>query len=126
MKLSDILDSRPATATPADPAGGAWDQMKAQNVRYLVVVHQGKVVGVLSRGDLGGPSGGAHRRMGRRVGNLMQKKVVTAKPSTSIRKAARLMRKNGIGCLPVLKAGKLVGVVTAGEMLKLLEKLLGK
>jgi CBS domain-containing protein len=123
MKLSDILDSKPAIAAPADAAGSAWEHMKTQDVRYLVVVHAGKVVGVVSRSDLGGPSGGAHRRMGRRVGDLMQKDVVTAKPSTSVRKAARLMRKHGIGCLPVLKAGKLVGVVTGGEMLRLLEKL---
>jgi len=126
MKLSDILDSKAAIAAPADAAGSAWEHMKTQDVRYLVVVQAGKVVGILSRGDLGGPSGGAHRRMGRRVADLMQKNVVTAKPSTSVRKAARIMRKHGIGCLPVLKGGKLVGIVTEGEMLRLLEKLVEK
>jgi CBS-domain-containing membrane protein len=100
--------------------------MKAAGAAYLVVIHDGEIVGVVSRSDLGGPSGGAHRRMGRRIGDLMQRKVAIVKPGTSVRRAAKLMRRQGLGCLPVQKGDKLVGVVTEAELLRVLERLLAK
>lgn len=44
--------------------------------------------------------------------DIMTADVTTASPSTSISKAAALMRDGDMGSIPVVEAGKLVGIVT--------------
>ncbi len=123
MKVRDLINhTPPPTASPEESAGRAWERMHELKVDHLVVVHEGDVVGVVSRHDLGGPSGGSHRRMGRTVGNLMHGDLVTVTPETSVRRAVSLMRHHGVGCLPVLRNGKLVGLVSVGQLLELLEQ----
>jgi CBS domain-containing protein len=122
VKLREILDDSPVTASPDESAGAAWERMRSQDTAHLVVIKDDRVVGLVSRHDLGGPAGGAHRRMGRRVADLMQRDVVTATPETSVRRASMLMRRHGIGCLPVVARDRLVGVVEVSRLLVLLEK----
>ncbi|HEY8086735.1 MAG TPA: CBS domain-containing protein, partial [Polyangiaceae bacterium] len=88
MKLREILHGEPPTASPDESAAGAWDRMRALEVDHLVVLKGGELVGVLSRHDLTGPAGGTHRRMGRRVADLMRPDVVKASPATDVRRAA--------------------------------------
>lgn len=122
MKVREIFDERPVTASPDESAGVAWERMRSEGVAHLVVLKDGRVLGLVSRHDLGGPAGGAHRRMGRRVADLMRRDVVTATPETSIQRASMLMRKHGIGCLPVVVRDRLVGVLEVTQLLSLLEK----
>jgi CBS domain-containing protein len=119
------MNPRPVTASPDEAAGSAWERMHALRTDHLVVMREGQVVGVVSRHDLGGPAGGTHRRMGRRIGDLMHGDVVVVSPAASVRRAAMLMRKHAIGCLPVVERDRLVGIVTVGQLLALLEKELG-
>jgi CBS domain-containing protein len=125
VKVRDILDEHPVTASPDESAGVAWERMRSEEVAHLLVLKDGHVVGIVSRHDLGGPMGGAHRRMGRRVADLMRRDVVTATPETSVRRASMLMRKHAVGCLPVMVRNRLVGVIEVAQLLALLEKKLG-
>jgi acetoin utilization protein AcuB len=105
-----------------DSAASAWDRMQRSGADHLVVLDAKQcVVGTVSRDDLGGPSGGSHRRMGRTVGQLMHRELVTVTPRTSVRRAAALMRQRRTGCLPVVRGQKLVGLITVGTLLSLLE-----
>lgn len=124
LKLSDILDAHPLTASPHESAGAAWERLKATDADHLIVLRDGKIVGVLSRHDLDGPAGGTRRRMGRRVGDLMRRHVVTATPGTSVRGGSMRMRRRGVGCLPIVVGGRLVGVVTTSRLLAVLERVL--
>jgi CBS domain-containing protein len=78
------------------------------------VVDGDRVAGVISTTDLS--SAGAAERHARTVRELMTSEVVSANPTTSVHKAAELMRENSIGSLPVLDNGKLVGIVTAEDL----------
>jgi CBS domain-containing protein len=49
---------------------------------------------------------------------------VTATPATSVRGGSMRMRHRGVGCLPIVSRGRLVGVVTVSRLLTLLEKVL--
>ena len=60
--------------------------------------------------------------MGRTVGDLMQSDPAVATPTTTIARAAALMRKRKVGCLPIVERGKLVGLVTTYEMLGVLAR----
>lgn len=122
MKVREILDSKPLVAEPEEWAASAWERMQLAGADHVVVLHDGQLAGILSLSDLRGPSGGARRRMGRRVADLMRRDVVRATSAMDVRTASRLMRRHRIGCLPVVERGRLVGIVTASRLLSLLEQ----
>jgi CBS domain-containing protein len=122
VKVTEVLEREPLVATMTDSAASAWDRMQRSGADHLVVLDaKQRVVGTVSRDDRGGPAGGRHRRMGRTVGQLMHREPVTVTPGTSVRRAAALMRERHTGCLPVMRGQKLVGLVTVGTLLSLLE-----
>jgi CBS domain-containing protein len=52
-----------------------------------------------------------------RVGDIMTKKVITIKSTASLEEAARLMSSHNINRLPVVERGKLVGIITRGDII---------
>ena len=50
----------------------------------------------------------------------MTRQVVTVPPTTPIRRAANVMRDHAIGCLVVVKGGRIVGIVTVADLLDLM------
>jgi acetoin utilization protein AcuB len=59
------------------------------------------------------------------VANIMTRKVITATPDVSIERAARMIREHKIGSLPVLKDDKLVGMITASDLMEVFLTALG-
>ena len=116
MRLKDIMTDRVITIGPDVPADAAWSRMQRDRIRHLVVVEGRRLVGVVSERDLGGPRGDDVRR-GRHVRDLMARKIASARPDTTLREAANLMRGRMIGSLPVLRSGRIVGIVTATDVL---------
>jgi CBS domain-containing protein/ribosome-associated translation inhibitor RaiA len=117
MRLDDFMTDEVVTIAPGEPASRAWTRMRNRRIRHLVVMDErGRIVGVLSERDLDG-SDGSQRRRGKTVRDLMSRQVVSAKPSTPLRRAASLMRAGPIGSLPVVDDGRLVGIVTATDVL---------
>jgi CBS domain-containing protein len=90
--------------------------MHAEGVRHAVVVRGRTIVGVVTDRDLGGLHGG-RARVGRVVADLMQPSPVTASPRTTVGEAVAIVRARRIGCLPVVEAGRLVGIVTRADLL---------
>jgi len=117
MKLGDIMSKPVFTIAPHEAADTAWKRMRENHVKHLVVMRGDDAVGVISMHDVSGPQGGGHRRMGRCVADLMSKDVVTALPTTTLKRAALLMRDRAVGCLPVAQRGRIVGIVTIGDLL---------
>jgi len=122
MKLREVMGPSVPVASPDESATAAWERMQATKVDCLVVTRDDTILGTLSWHDLSGPSGGAHRRMGRRVGELMSRDVVTAGPGMSVARAAASMRRNRVDCLPIVDRHKLVGLVTTADMLGVLAR----
>jgi acetoin utilization protein AcuB len=58
------------------------------------------------------------------VWEVMAEEVVTVTPRTSLAQAAHMLAGRKIGCLPVLDAGRLVGIVTETDMLQAFAALL--
>ncbi|TAE52540.1 MAG: CBS domain-containing protein [Bacteroidetes bacterium] len=58
------------------------------------------------------------------VKDVMKPNPITVEPEDSIVKAIEIMRSNQIGCLPVLKNGKLVGMITEAEFLNITSTLI--
>jgi len=100
------------------------DMMDWQNIRFTPVEDkEGKLIGLLSiRMIL------RHFRQKKKtkkfVKDIMVKEPVTIAPEKSVIDAMELMKENKVGCLPVIKNNKLVGVVTEGDFLNLTSTIL--
>lgn len=117
MRLQEIMSTDVVTIGPDETASTAWSLMNRKRIRHLLVTEDGRLVGVISDRDLGGAGGGALRR-GKTVRDLMTTRTASAKPTTTLRQAANLMRGRLIGSLPVLENGRIVGIVTATDVLE--------
>lgn len=117
LELRELM-STPVLALAADqPAGDAFALMRSERVRHAVAMRGKKIVGVVSDSDLGGPNGG-RARAGHTVADLMQSAVVVGKPRMGIEQALALFTDREIGCLPIVDRGRLVGIVTRGDLLR--------
>lgn len=118
MRLQDIMNKKVERVSPKTSADRAWDKMQMREIHHLVVMENGRVIGVVSQRDLGGRRGASVRR-GRTVADLMTPHAVTAKSDATVKRAANLMRGHIIGCLPVVDEGKLKGIITVADLLDL-------
>ncbi|MFN8177816.1 MAG: CBS domain-containing protein [bacterium] len=112
----------------------AKDIMEWAHVRHVPVVNvKGEVVGMLSHRDLLAVSMSS---IGSRITDLDRKQhlwsvplqtvmrapVTTIGPEASVQQAASIMRSRKIGCLPVVEGGKLVGILTDHDLLRVVEE----
>ena len=120
MRVAEIMSTPVRVIAGDELASLAWAQMRLHRSHHLVVTQRdGRVVGVISAGDLGGPQGAAVR-VGRRVADLMTEPVMVVEPEMTVREAANLMRGRQIACLPVVEGESLKGIVTALDLLELI------
>lgn len=113
MRMNEIM-SAPVACIDASASGSeARNEMRVQNTHHLVVKDGRDIVGVISSRDLTGTKD-------QPVAELMSAEVVTADPTTTVKKAANLLRGRTIGCLPIVDKGRLVGIVTITDLLELL------
>jgi len=55
-----------------------------------------------------------------KVKDVMNPKIVFCKPDDTVREAAKILKENNISGVPVLKGDELVGIISEGDLLKLL------
>ncbi|MBI2895746.1 MAG: CBS domain-containing protein [Deltaproteobacteria bacterium] len=104
------------TVAPATAAQEAQRVADVCRIRHLLVVEEGELRGVLCTCDL------RHTSPDAPVSERMSTPPVTVARSAPAALAAGLMRHHGIGCLPVLDEGRLVGVITRRDVGDLLAK----
>jgi CBS domain-containing protein len=115
------------TVRPEDVVRLAASLMHWRHIRHVPVENDdGKLVGVVSHRDLL-----EHFALGKRVEgtecvvrDIMKKDLITVTPETPTLQALRLMRDKNIGCLPVVRDGRLIGLITAYDFLTVSAKLL--
>ena len=115
------------TVRPEDILDLAASLMHWRHVRHVPVEDdEGRLIGIVSHRDLiellaTGKAGSSAPVL---VSDLMKTDLVTITPDTSTLDALELMRERDIGCLPVVKDERLVGLVTAHDFLTVSSKLL--
>ena len=109
------------TVRPDDLVDLAASVMDWQHVRHVPVEDdEGRLVGLLSHRDLLRLLSRRGARAGEEsvaVRDIMKQNPVTVGPQTPTLEAIELMRARGVGCLPVVEGGALVGIVTAHDFL---------
>ena len=128
LTVSDIMMKNPVTLECGDILDVADDIMTLGRIRHLPILERGRVAGVLSQRDLFHSAlvkllGFKHREQKDlmrtvRVRDVMSYPVITIAPDAPVKQAARLMMEKKIGCLPVVRGEKFVGVVTETDILR--------
>ncbi len=114
------------TVRPEDVLDLAASLMHWRHVRHVPVEDDaGHLIGIVSHRDLIEllASGRFATNVPVIIRDIMKTDLVTIAPETPTLDALRLMRERGIGCLPVVKDGRLVGIVTAHDFLTVSAKL---
>ena len=100
------------------PAIEAMNRMDKHGFRHMAVVDDGRLVGVISRGDMIADNVG--RRESLLVEDVMGEGAVhTVAPGESLAAAAGLMLAQGVGCLPVLgPGGNVIQILTRTDVIE--------
>ncbi len=127
-KVKDIMSSSVTTAPPDMAIGAAAKTMISSGFRRLPVVADSYVCGIITATDimryLG--NGEAFRKLvtghvdealSAPISSIMRGEIVTIGPDQDIGEAARIMRQNRIGSLPVIRDNELVGIITERDIL---------
>lgn len=123
----------PLTLSPEVSLMEALQMMRLRRIRRIPIVAGGKLVGLLTEGDLkrAEPSTLSDTQEhftavmeGTQITQIMTKNLVTTTPDTALLEVARTLRENKYGALPVLEGEKLVGILTDNDLIGALVKLL--
>lgn len=114
--LRTIMTKDVVTVSLADNAFEVAEKMEQLNVGVIPVVENGNLVGMITDRDLV-LRGYAQKRSGSAsVEELMTRDIVVGTPDMSHDEAARLMAERQIRRLPVVENGRLVGIVSIGDL----------
>jgi CBS domain-containing protein len=117
-----MMTRDPTALRPDDRLERAEREMSLGQFRHLPVVDRhGLLVGLVTQRDL---LAIADRE--RKVSEVMKTDLVTASPETAAHEAAYLLLRGSIGCVPVTDgAGRLIGIVTESDFVRVAYTLLG-
>ena len=129
-QVRDLMTRDVATLGRNETLRTADDLMRLGRIRHLPIVDEdGALAGIVSQRDLF-HSGlmralgyGSHAQ-GRALDSLVIKEamktdVATTTPDTPLAEAAKVMWDRKIGCLVVLEGGKIAGILTEGDFVRL-------
>jgi len=97
----------------------AADWLRAKNIGALVVTSEDAIIGLISEREIVH----AFSRYGETTGSMLVKEVMqygvtTVSPDESVNRVMNLMTHHRVRHMPVLRGGKLVGIVSIGDVVK--------
>jgi CBS domain-containing protein len=128
--VSDWMTKDVITIAPETSLKEAHDIMNQKHIRRLPVVTQGKVVGIVTLGDIRGaePSKASSLSVWEmndllaklKVSEIMTRNPATIQQSASIGDAAKIMLEKKFSSLPVVdETERLVGIITESDIFRL-------
>ena len=122
MNIASILarkGSRVVTCGAEQSIRQALSLLAEHNIGALVVVGEaGGVAGVLSERDVVREAARDERLFARTVGELMTRDVIVGVPEDDLRAVRHTMTERRIRHVPVIAEGRLVGIVSIGDVVK--------
>ena len=129
-RVADWMSAPPIVVAPTITLAEAQHLMEQRRVRRLPVVEQGRLVGIVTWGDLRAawPSAATtlsvyewHALLDQAtVTECMTRNPIAIQADMPVLEAARLMLEHKISGLPVIEDGGVVGVITESDLFRLL------
>jgi CBS domain-containing protein len=122
MRIADVLRSKGAsvaTITPETSVAGLLTELHVHNIGAMVVVSPDGLVGIVSERDV---VRSLHERgadiLRLPVAEIMTTMVATCAPNDSVDSLTMLMTTNRVRHVPVMDNGRLIGIVSIGDVVK--------
>lgn len=135
MLVGERMSKPVITISPDMPITEAVNLFKKEHIRRAPVVKNGKLVGIVTEGNLMNASPSAATTLSIwemnyllskiKVSEVMTKNVMTVTEDTPIEQAARIMADNKVGGMPVMRDGYVVGIITETDLFKMFLELMG-
>jgi len=141
MRASDIMTTEVVTVAPSTPVSAVARLLVERRISAVPVVDDGQLVGLVSEGDLlhreeagteAPPSWWRElfrttedraraylKAHGRRAGDVMTEQLITVAPDADVGAIATLIERHRIKRVPVVEDGRLLGVVSRADLLRL-------
>jgi len=137
MHVAELMATKVFTVEPQDMIDRVFFLIHYEKIRHLPVVEKGKVVGIVSDRDLYkalGPKSNSNavapnkdetqlHVVPTKVQNIMRRGVLTVTPDTLAADAAAIMAEHKVGALPVVENDKLVGILSATDILRVFSQI---
>lgn len=122
MKVRNILATKKgqlATIGPDEPVRRAIAMLAASRIGALIVTDEvGKLVGILSERDIVRSAAADENLFDRPVGDIMTREVIVGMPQDDVIAVAHTMLERRFRHLPIMDEGKLIGIISIGDVLK--------
>lgn len=128
LTVAEIMTREPYTLGPDDTLATARQLLAEHHIRHIPIVSSdGSLIGLVSQRDVLAASdtsvlnreGGGSRENYVALSSIMSSPVQSADESASLRGTALHLQKHKVGCLPVLRKGKLVGIITDSDFVSI-------
>jgi CBS domain-containing protein len=116
MKIKEIMTTDVRAVSANDSISEAANIMKQLDVGAVPVLDNHLLVGIITDRDLVLRAIAEGKNSDERVSTIMTKNITTVSPDTDVHKAADLMASQQIRRLPIVENGRLVGIVSIGDM----------
>ena len=133
MQVSEVMATDVVTVGRNDDLRLVDDIMAERHIRHIPVVEDGALVGLVTQRDVFKARMSSTMGYGEKsqraflhavpVKGVMAHPVITIAPEMSVAEAVDLLINKGIGCLPVVQDGQLLGIVTKTNLLQRLRML---
>lgn len=122
MKVRNILATKKGhliTIHEEDPVRQAITLLVEYRIGAVIVVDSAEnLVGILSERDIMRIAAADEQLFGRRVGDIMTRDVIVGMPQDDVIAVAHTMLEKRFRHLPIVDEGKLIGIISIGDVLK--------
>lgn len=116
MKLREIMTPAPSTASPTDTISRVAEMMQQEDVGSIPILENDRLVGIITDRDITVQVVAAGKDPKQElVSDYMSTDLVTGRPDMSDREALEIMGREQIRRLPIVDAGRLVGIAALAD-----------
>jgi acetoin utilization protein AcuB len=123
--VSDVMSKNVMTISEDDTIGKALDIFEEMDYNSLPVVREGLLVGMITKLDLLKMINSANTRVhpgpldleNETIQDFMRQATVSIGPDDDLRSAASYMVEFRLRALPVVKAGRVIGMLSEGDIM---------
>ncbi|MCU4653046.1 DUF294 nucleotidyltransferase-like domain-containing protein [Roseibacterium sp. SDUM158016] len=116
IALADLMTRDPLTCPPETPLIEAARKMREIHVSCIIAAEEGTVKGILTTGDIASRAVAEGVPFDTPVASVMTPDPITLPPTALVADVLHTMVERGITHMPVVEAGKLVGILTQTDL----------
>ncbi len=125
MKIKDVMTRNPITVDKDERLETVLDVMRKHRISKLPVVEQGRIVGIISDGEIADELGAIKNKgiatSALHASSAMRRQFPTTHADADVEDAIEVFQKTDVGMIPVVHDHTAIGVVTLADFLPLVK-----